>query len=337
MAKKKATVTVVEVHQMSVHEIFDHTASLSPKTAKLGREYVFLPGSTRMPILVAHADTVHKQLPQMISFDRKMNALSSPTGLGADDRAGVYAIWYLWDLLDVKPALLICDHEESGGTGAWEAGIELYDELRDYPYMLEIDRKGRAEAVFYNYEDDKFINYIESFGFKEEWGIYSDVATLGEELNMCSVNLSAGYYMNHTVQETLVLHHLDYTIKHAKKIILDTYYQRRQFKLPKPPDRLRGGWSVGRGGWDRWDYGNAGGSCSTFADEPLATDEFMDRNMRSLYQKEYEICEGCGRRAPLNFVDSAYGFVCNVCEDHYNKLEEMEKADDGFFKEEKSC
>jgi hypothetical protein len=68
-----------------------------------------------------------------------------------------------------------------GGIGAWNASYDLYDQLQEYPFFVEIDRKGMGECVFYNYEHEEFIQYIESFGFREEYGIFSDISTLGQE------------------------------------------------------------------------------------------------------------------------------------------------------------
>jgi hypothetical protein len=170
-----------------------------------------------MPLLVAHADTFH-QLPTMILVDELKGILSSPTGLGADDRAGVWTILTLWENLNPKPGLLLCDKEETGGIGAWNASYDIYDQLQDYPFYVEIDRKGMGECVFYNYEHEEFISYIESFGFKEEYGIFSDITTLGTETKKYSVNLSAGYELAHTRGEYLVLGALgDQT---AKKLML---------------------------------------------------------------------------------------------------------------------
>ena len=42
--------------------------------------------------LVAHLDTVHLRQPVNFFYDQEQDVLWSPQGLGADDRAGVYAI-----------------------------------------------------------------------------------------------------------------------------------------------------------------------------------------------------------------------------------------------------
>ena len=143
---KKHKMDLVKIHQSTAKELFDHFASLSTHAIR-GEDFILVPGSTRMPLLVAHADTVHRKLPEMILMDEVKGILSSPTGLGADDRAGVYAILTLWENLSPKPGLLLCDKEESGGT-AWNASYDIYDQLQEYPFFVEIDRKGMGECVF---------------------------------------------------------------------------------------------------------------------------------------------------------------------------------------------
>ena len=54
-------------------------------------EYIIAEGD--IPVaLTAHMDTVFKFPPDEIYFDSRKNVLWSPDGLGADDRAGVFAL-----------------------------------------------------------------------------------------------------------------------------------------------------------------------------------------------------------------------------------------------------
>ena len=57
-------------------------------------DYIIAQGD--IPVaLVAHMDTVFKAPPTEIYYDRRKNVMWSPTGLGADDRAGVFSILQL--------------------------------------------------------------------------------------------------------------------------------------------------------------------------------------------------------------------------------------------------
>jgi hypothetical protein len=312
---KKHKKTLVQIHKATVSELFDHFASLS-KTSIRGEDFILVPGSTRMPLLVAHADTVHRQLPDMILVDETKGILSSPTGLGADDRAGVYAILTLWENLSPKPGLLLCDKEESGGIGAYNASYDIYDQLQEYPFYVEIDRKGSGEAVFYNYEHQEFISYIESFGFKEEYGIFSDVTTLGTETKKCSVNLSAGYELAHTLGEYLRLGALEYTVKHAKKLMLSMLHSppKISFRLPKPPK------------YEKF-YGYSSRYLHDYDADLPAVDEYMkdtgyyDWKAQGRYGKQ---CEMCGSDAETRYSNLTYGYLCAPCyQEWYDAEDEM--------------
>ena len=51
--------------------------------------FVYAQGSFPV-LLVAHLDTVHSKLPNMILYDKDQNIVSSPNGIGGDDRCGVF-------------------------------------------------------------------------------------------------------------------------------------------------------------------------------------------------------------------------------------------------------
>ena len=198
----------------------------------LSDKYVFATG--KIPVLlVAHLDTVHQKLPE-IFYDKKQGIIWSPQGIGGDDRCGVYAILKIIE--KYKPYVLFTTDEEVGGLGA-EAFTKEIDRPLIYPinFAIEIDRRGFNEAVFYDCGNDKFINFILQYGFTEEWGSFSDISVLSPAFDIASVNLSAGYYNEHTNHEYIVLGDLNHTIERVKKILrsqeTNTYfdYQEKYF------------------------------------------------------------------------------------------------------------
>jgi len=68
-------------------------------------------------MLVAHLDTVFKTHPIHIYLDRQYNVMWSPEGLGADDRAGVFAIIKIIQA-GYRPHICLTTDEECGGIGA---------------------------------------------------------------------------------------------------------------------------------------------------------------------------------------------------------------------------
>lgn len=122
----------------------------------------------------------------------------------------------------MKPFILFTTDEEIGGLGATsfteEVDIELSKMLQ---FIIEIDRRGCNQAVFYDCGNKEFKDYILSFGLKEEHGSFSDISILSPAYDIASVNLSAGYYNEHTKQEYINLDDLQNTIDIVIKILKD--------------------------------------------------------------------------------------------------------------------
>lgn len=181
--------------------------------------------------LVAHIDTVWdrngldewslktttKKSNKRIFYDTEKAVYWSPDGLGADDRAGVYAVLKLRK--ETGCMILLTDYEESGGLGAKEASKIFKPYFENTAFFLEIDRKGNNEAVFYNGESQEFKNFIMNFGFKEHKGIFSDITIISRDLGIVGANVSAGYYNQHTKSEYLSERYLNSTISKVLKMI----------------------------------------------------------------------------------------------------------------------
>jgi hypothetical protein len=202
--------------------------------------WLWLPkaGANERVCLVAHIDTVwDRRQPRRkkVFFDPVHGVYWSPDGLGADDRAGVFAALSLRSVTGCM--VLLTDLEETGGVGATEAAEVFKDLLEQVDFFIEIDRKNSKEAVFYNGESKEFRSYICSFGFKESYGTFSDISILGEKLGKCSVNLSAGYYNPHQLTEYLVERELYKTIERVEKILTAPRgsYDVKKFKITTRP------------------------------------------------------------------------------------------------------
>lgn len=180
----------------------------------------FVYGEGDIPILlVAHLDIVHQQPPQKIYFDAEELVMWSPTGIGGDDRCGVYALMRLISK-DYKPHVLFLEDEEVGCKGAHKCVKAL--EKPNVKFMIEIDRRGSDDCVFYDCDNKDFKEYIESFGFKTAWGSYTDICVLSKNWDIASVNLSSGYFNEHTEKEFINLNYLVRTLKRVVNILEDT-------------------------------------------------------------------------------------------------------------------
>lgn len=180
-------------------------------------KYIYAKGNIPI-LLVAHCDIVHKEIPETVVYDKQQRILWSPTGIGGDDRCGVYALLKICEKF--KPYILFATDEEIGCVGTRKF-IEDFDEL-PVNFIIEIDRRGNNQVVFYSCGNKDFQNYILSFGLDKQHGSCSDVKYLSTEYDIAGCNLSAGYYREHTETEHIYLEHLENTIKIVEQILKDT-------------------------------------------------------------------------------------------------------------------
>jgi len=167
-------------------------------------------------LLVAHMDTIFNYPPKRLYYDKEFDKLFSlDGGIGADDRSGIYAIIKI--LEDFKPHVLFTEDEEIGALGARKAVSIL--KKPDVKYIIEFDRKGSNDCVFYDCENIDFINYIEKFNFNSNYGSFTDISILAKFWNIAAVNISCGYYNEHTHLEYLKYKELINNINRVKEII----------------------------------------------------------------------------------------------------------------------
>ena len=165
-------------------------------------DYLYAVGD--IPIaLMAHMDTVWESRGKCYPlYDREQNVMWAYCGgAGFDDKAGIFAILKIIKH-GFRPHIIFTTDEEVGGIGA-EALAEIDNPFPRLEYIIELDRRGANDCVFYDGENTDFIEYIEHFGFKFAQGTFSDISTICPAWKVCGVNLSIGYVDEHTVLETL--------------------------------------------------------------------------------------------------------------------------------------
>lgn len=184
----------------------------------------FLYAEGNIPVLLtAHMDTVHKELVKkffIITTKDRKHIITSPQGIGGDDRCGIYIILKVLEA-GFRPYILFCEDEESGGDGSELFTMSDHIEgLTKLKYMIELDRANRRDAVFYNCDNDEFTDYITNeTGYTENWGTFSDISNLAPKAKVAAVNLSVGYYHAHTVNEEVVYEEMMETEKTVEKLL----------------------------------------------------------------------------------------------------------------------
>lgn len=177
------------------------------------RTFAYFKGGRRDKVLlIAHADTVwdKRYMPDK-KFQQSAHLVNGfyegengECGIGADDRAGC-AMLYL--LLNSGHSVLILDGEEHGQVGAHylkDTYPDIYTELNEHQYMIQLDRRNANEYKCYDIPVSReFREFIEKeFSFGDAGTkARTDIVALCDKI--CGVNLSVGYYQEHTPQEKL--------------------------------------------------------------------------------------------------------------------------------------
>ena len=162
-------------------------------------------------------DTVFPKPPEDIFYDRVKNVMLSPTGLGADDRAGVFSIIQIIRR-GLRPHIIFTVDEESGCLGA-TALSKLPCPFKDLRYLIQLDRRNACDCVFYDCDNPAFVEYVEGFGFIENWGTFSDISMLCPAWKIAGVNLSVGYYNEHSTGELLYVGQMLSTIEKVANML----------------------------------------------------------------------------------------------------------------------
>lgn len=202
-------------------------------------------------LLVAHADTVWHWLEKgddsKIRLQFKDNVISSAqtndkyeitygkkkrklningVGIGADDRAGCGIVWKLREL---GHSILITSGEEQGCIATMRIMRSDYwrQKINSHNFAVQFDRRGSNDIVFYDVGTDDFVKYVEKeTGYLTDTGSTTDIRHLCTDI--CGVNMSVGYYHEHTPDEILKIDEFERTLSTAYKWL-------SQKNLPKFP------------------------------------------------------------------------------------------------------
>lgn len=174
-------------------------------------------------LLTAHMDTVHKNAVKNIVVERHegKTIISSPQGIGGDDRCGV---WLIMEIVKAgyRPYVIFCEDEEIGCVGADKFCVskDLAKLQGKINFIIELDRRNATDAVYYDLDNLEFEEWVtENCGYKTAYGSCSDISYLAPELEVAAVNLSCGYYKEHTLEHYVVFEEMQNTLVATKKLI----------------------------------------------------------------------------------------------------------------------
>ncbi len=179
--------------------------------------------SAKIPILIAHTD-LHPNLkhPTVDNLEYENDQFTCPTGLGADDRAGIFAITQLIPHMSYMPfAVLFPDEEEVGLKGSYAfIRSRSYTEIDKHASMyISIDRRrnknGSASLATYGVNNDALNKKVGKLLSRDVIrGSSTDCRALAAASThkVPCFNLSCGYDKEHTKDEILYFKELENTV-----------------------------------------------------------------------------------------------------------------------------
>lgn len=207
---------ICQMSQLRVKKYVEEMLKMTHTDITVGDGFVFAKGTFPV-LLVAHMDTVHDLLPDLIVYDFEKDTISCAEGIGGDDRCGIYMILEI--IKNYNCSVLFCEDEEIGCVGARKfVETDLAKEL-EFNYAIELDRKGSNDAVFYECDNEDFEEFITKEFYKTAYGSMSDISVVAPALGCAAVNLSCGYYNAHTTKEYVVLGEMEKGIEEVCKVL----------------------------------------------------------------------------------------------------------------------
>lgn len=210
--------TILKLSQAELKEALKKELKDAGFSVTLKDGFLYAPGSVPV-LLVAHLDTVHDKAPSIICYSKDNRVIMSPQGIGGDDRAGVYMILEI--IKQANCHVLFCEDEEIGGIGA-KKFVKNNIPLSVY-YIIELDRQGCNDAVYYDCDNPEFTTFVDEFGFEQRRGSFSDISIIAPHYGIAAVNLSTGYYNAHRQHECIDMKAVQHNIKRVVDMVNAEY------------------------------------------------------------------------------------------------------------------
>ena len=245
------------------------------------------------PMFIAHTDTVHSLVDEIVvkteslvkpntfghSYgDEEFISLKGyttdgkPTGIGGDDKCGVFiALELLRSLPKVKVGLFVS--EETGCHGSSKCDINF---LKDVGYAVQFDAPGNnliteiCSGTRLYEKDGDFINIALPL-YNEVMGItadpqshpYTDVSQIKRKGDFSCINFSCGYYNMHTPEEFVVVDDVQRAIIFATRLVGELGYIKFNYEYEKPT-------------WDSLEWNNVGDDSDDDSEWDQTVDDGLD-------------------------------------------------------------
>lgn len=216
-------ITICKLNQTNLKEILTNEMLKYYDASDIVDDAGFLYVRGSNVLLTAHMDTVHKETVKQVVVEKHdgKTIISSPQGIGGDDRCGVYMILEILRKTKLRPTIIFCEDEEVGGVGSNKfCKTDYISELTEIKFAIELDRANANDLVYYDCGNEEFMEFCTKVtGYKTAYGTFSDICHFSPELDVASVNISCGYYNQHTPKEYVVFEEMETSISKVIELL----------------------------------------------------------------------------------------------------------------------
>ena len=215
------------------------------------------------PCVVSHIDTVHRSHIDLIENKKRLNIVesvyevdgetnqtiltaklpgtSTQTGIGGDDKCGVFVCLSLFLEMDVLKGAFFVE-EEIGMLGSKEADPEFFKNVGyaiqfDAPSANWITEVCSGVIIFDSEFKDKIKTVLSEGGYTNfSNDPFTDVNQLSQKFDFNCLNLGCGYYQQHRDSEYVVVEEVKKSLHMGIKLIHHlgvADYLRKDKKVPK--------------------------------------------------------------------------------------------------------
>ena len=156
--------------------------------------------------LIAHMDIKNENPPEEVYIEEGRVHANGQI-LGGDDRCGISIILQLLNE-GYRPNIIFTEDEEIGSIGIKKlmSNGKLIDKIvLMSAYLLQLDRKNSNDYVMYDCDNYLLDAHMTNFGYEKKRGSSTDIKHISNHYNIASVNISVGYYDEHTENEYVVI------------------------------------------------------------------------------------------------------------------------------------
>lgn len=189
------------------------------------------------PCVVSHIDTVHRQHEELIEQNERLVIFEkdgiltahhphdgNQTGIGGDDKCGVFVCLSLLEELDVVKGAFFVE-EEIGMLGSQNLEPEFFDNVGyaiqfDAPSANWITEVCSGVKIFDEEFKEKITPILKEGGYtKFSCDPFTDVNQLSQKFDFNCLNLGCGYYNQHMNSEYVIIEEVEKSLKMGRKLI----------------------------------------------------------------------------------------------------------------------